>query len=145
VAAVASVKALYPKPQPVVQDPYVSLAIHQANTRRNSGSFVARNGGPKPYDITGIAIRCSTISLPDYNLVAVNHWPGAGVGKDDSQKLPLSVEGYASKQIFSYTEDVAQKYEGELPDIVTLEVRVDCKSKPITATLRREGSANTYR
>lgn len=144
VAAVASVQALHPRPKPIVENPHVSLAIHHANTRHNSGFFLAKNGGPKPYGITDIAVRCPTINLPDYNLVAVNHWPGAGVGRDGTQKLPLSVEGYASKQIYFHTEEVARKYEGKLPDSVTLEIRVACKPMIIVAALHREGDTHKY-
>ena len=76
--------------------------------------------------------------------MAVNQWPGDGVGQGDTQKLPLGVEGYASKQIFFKTKEATEKYEGELPAQVVLDIGINCASGTITKTLSREGNTHHY-
>ena len=146
VAAIASVKAVYPRPKPSIDDSRVSFTIHHPHTRRNSGFFLARNAGPRTYEITGLSIRCAEaeIELPDYNLVAVNQWPGEGVGKNGAQKLPLSIEGHTSKQIFFHTKEARNTYQGELPHNIIFEVSLNCRPKVITRTLSRKDSPHCY-
>lgn len=145
IAAAASVKALYPRPRPTIERVDVSLAIHHANTRHNSISFLARNLGPRPYEIIDLSARCDSIDLPKYNLVAVNQWPGEGVGKNGAQKLPLTVEGFTSKQVFCKTEEVQTKYEGELPDSILLELKINTRPHVITKVLSRQDEGHHYR
>ena len=145
VAAFASVKALCPKAKPSIEGPNVWLAIHHANTRWNKGYFLAQNTGGKAYTINNVAIHCASIDLQDYNLVDVNQWPGEGVGKNGAQKLPLSVEANIPKQVFFHTEEIPKKYEGELPNSVTLEVHLSCEPKLIVKTLYREDDTNHYK
>jgi len=101
-----------------------------------------RDKGPRPCETIHLAVRCDSIELPEYNLVAVNQRPGEGVGKNGAQKLPLVVEGYWSRQIFFHTEEVSKRYEGKLTDSITLEVTLNCKAKTITKTLSREDATN---
>jgi hypothetical protein len=142
VAAVASVKALFPKAKPGIANPKITINVSDFGPYNAFvGSFITDNDGPKLCSLQGVKVSATDLTF-EVNAVAeriVLRLAELGRG---SGELPMSVNGYEQKTIsFGGTHNI--RNQEALPRTLNLEVGFNCKT--IRQELARVLNTNEYK
>lgn len=125
IAAVASVKALFPKAKPNINDGGEILWPDVG--RGLKGNIIVANNGPKTCTIESIQVKAEGYKI-ETNYVT------AGLG------LPYSIRGHEIETV-SFKCTVEPK---KPPKNITIEIKFNCKKKPIPKILNRIDNSYKY-
>jgi hypothetical protein len=142
VAAVASVKALFPKAKPGIADPKITINLSDHGPYNAfTGSFIAVNGGPKLCSLQGVKVSMTGLTFKVDAIAERMVLEIQELGRR-SGELPMSITGYEQKTVsFRGTHNI--RNQEALPRTLNLEVGFNCKT--IRQELARVLNTNEYK
>lgn len=134
IAAVASVKALFPKAKPNINDG--EILWPDLNVEKNlDGNIIVANNGPKTCTIESIQVRADGYNIETNYVTA-------------KLSLPCSIRGH-EMEIVSFKCKVEPtrglKVDPKInPKNITIDIKFNCKKKPIPKILNRVDDSYKY-
>ena len=130
IAAVASVKALFPKAKPNINDGEI---FWPEVGKRLTGNITVANNGPKTCTIESIQMKAVGYNIETY---------------DPTDKLLRSIRGYEIETVsFKCTVEPTRGSKVDTkksPKNITIETKFNCKKKPIPKILNRIDNSYKY-
>lgn len=141
VAAVASVRALFPKAKPGIADQKIIINLSDHGPYNAFiGSFIAVNGGPKLCSLQGVKVSMAGLTFEVDAIAERMVLEIQELGRR-SGELPMSITGYEQKTVsFRGTHNIRNKEA--LPQTLNLEVKFNCET--IRQELTRIGNTCDY-
>jgi len=128
VAAVASVKALFPKAKPRIVRSEVSWP-DSASGNRLEGNIIVANNGPRACTIVGVQAEADGFSIT--TSAATSEY-----------SLPRSLRGH-ERETLSFSCHIETQGQSP-PETVIVQIEFDCSKKPIAKRLSRHAATLEY-